>query len=52
MDDITTQMVEDFKIKSKKLKSQKTTREYASKTINDWINTIGTVFNYMIRKKI
>ena len=51
IDDITTQMVEDFKIKSKKLKSQKTTREYASKTINDWINTIGTVFNYMISKK-
>lgn len=51
MDDITTQMVEDFKIKSKKLKSQKTTREYAPKTINDWINTIGTVFNYMISKK-
>lgn len=51
IDDITTQMVEDFKIKSKKLKSQKTTREYAPKTINDWINTIGTVFNYMISKK-
>lgn len=51
MDDITTQMVEDFKIKSKKLKSQKTTREYAPKTINDWINAIGTVFNYMISKK-
>ena len=50
IDDITTQMVEDFKIKSKKLKSQKTTREYAPKTINDWINTIGTVFNYMISK--
>ena len=51
IDDITTQMVEDFKIKSKKLKSQKTTREYAPKTINDWINIIGTVFNYMISKK-
>ena len=51
IDDITTQMVEDFKIKSKKLKSQKTTLEYAPKTINDWINTIGTVFNYMISKK-
>lgn len=51
IDDITTQMVEDFKIKSKKLKSQKTTRQYAPKTINDWINTIGTVFNYMISKK-
>ncbi len=51
IDDITTQMVEDFKIKSKKLKSQKTTRKYAPKTINDWINTIGTVFNYMISKK-
>ena len=51
IDDITTQMVEDFKIKSKKLKSQKTTLEYAPKTINDWINTIGTVFNYMVSKK-
>jgi integrase len=51
IDDITSQMVEDFKIKSKKLKSQKTTREYSPKTINDWINIIGTVFNYMISKK-
>jgi len=51
MDDITTQMVEDFKLKAKKLKSQKTSREYAPKTINDWINIIGTVFNYMISKK-
>ena len=51
MDDITTQMVEDFKLKAKKLKSQKTNREYAPKTINDWINIIGTVFNYMISKK-
>ena len=51
MDDITTQMIEDFKIKAKKLKSQKTTREYSPKTINDWINIISTVFNYMISKK-
>ncbi len=51
MDDITTQMVEDFKLKAKKLKSQKPSREYAPKTINDWINIIGTVFNYMISKK-
>ena len=51
MDDITTQMVEDFKHKAKKLRSQKTSREYAPKTINDWINIIGTVFNYMISKK-
>ena len=51
MDDITTQMIEDFKQKAKKLKSQKTSREYAPKTINDWINIIGTVFNYMISKK-
>jgi len=51
IDDITTQMIEDFKQKAKKLKSQKTSREYAPKTINDWINIIGTVFNYMISKK-
>lgn len=51
IDDITTQMVENFKLKAKKLKSQKTGREYAPKTINDWINIVGTVFNYMISKK-
>lgn len=51
IDDITTQMVDDFKLKAKKLKSLKTGREYAPKTINDWINIIGTVFNYMISKK-
>lgn len=51
IDDITTQMVDDFKLKAKKLKSLKTGREYAPKTINDWINVIGTVFNYMISKK-
>jgi integrase len=51
MDDITTQMVEDFKSKARKLKSLKTSREYAPKTINDWINIVGTVFNYMISKK-
>ena len=44
-------MVDDLKLKAKKLKSQKTGREYAPKTINDWINVIGTVFNYMISKK-
>lgn len=51
IDNINTQMVEDFKLKAKKLKSLKTTREYAPKTINDWINIIGTVFNFMISKK-
>ncbi len=51
IDNISTQMIEDFKLKAKKLKSLKTGREYAPKTINDWINVIGTVFNYMISKK-
>ena len=51
IDDITTELIENFKVKSKKLKSQKTSRLYAPKTINDWINIIGTVFNYMISKK-
>lgn len=51
LDDITTHMIEDFKVKAKKLKSQKTNRVYAPKTINDWINIISTVFNYMISKK-
>lgn len=51
MNDIATAMVEDFKLKCKKLKSQKTARVFAPKTINDWINIIGTVFNYMISKK-
>jgi len=51
MDSINTQMVEDFKNKAKKLKSQKTNREYAPKTINDWLNIVGAVFNYMISKR-
>ena len=47
LDDITTEMLEDFKRKSKTLISSRTNRPYASKTINDWLDIISTVYNYM-----
>lgn len=48
LDAITTDMIEDFKYKARKKVSFKTKRPYAPKTINDWLDIIGTVFNYMI----
>jgi integrase len=44
-------MIEDFKNKSRNKKSEKTNRVYSAKTINDWINIIGTTYNFMINKK-
>lgn len=51
LDDITSEMIEDFKNKSRNKKSEKTNRIYSSKTINDWINIIATTYNFMINKK-
>lgn len=50
LDEITTEMLEDFKRAAKKEVSQRTGRPYAPKTINDWLNIIGTVYNFMIQK--
>lgn len=47
LDDISTEMLEDFKRKSKTLISQKTKRAYSAKTLNDWLDIISTVYNYM-----
>ncbi len=51
LDDITTEMIEDFRNKSRTKISERTKRTYAPSTINDWINIIGTTYNYMINKK-
>lgn len=47
LDDISIEMLEDFKRKSKTLISPKTKRPYSSKTLNDWLDIISTVYNYM-----
>jgi integrase len=51
LDDITTEMIEDFRNKCRSKISERTKRPYAPSTINDWINIIGTTYNYMINKK-
>jgi integrase len=50
LDEITTDLLQDFKQKSRKQISIRTGRIYAPKTINDWLNIVGTVFNFMINK--
>jgi len=50
IDEITTEMIEDFKQKSRKKISVRTKRAYAPKTMNDWIDIIGAVYNFMINK--
>lgn len=51
LDDITTEMIEDFRNKCRSKISARTKRPYAPSTINDWINILGTTYNYMINKK-
>ncbi len=51
LDDITTEMIEDFRNKCRNKISARTNRPYAPSTINDWINILGTTYNYMINKK-
>jgi integrase len=51
LDDITTEMVEDFRDKCRNKINIRSKRKYAPSTINDWINIIGTTYNYMINKK-
>lgn len=48
LDEITVEMLEDFKKRAKKKISQRTGRPYAAKTINDWLDIVGAVFNFMI----
>jgi len=48
LDEITTDMLEEFKRKAKKKISKRTGRSYAPKTINDWLDIVGSVFNFMI----
>lgn len=50
LDEITSDMIEDFKRASQKKVSKKTGRPYAPKTMNDWIDIVGTVYNHMINK--
>ena len=50
LDEITTEMLEEFKRGAKKEVSKRTGRPYAPKTINDWLNIVGTVYNFMIQK--
>lgn len=47
LDEITTNHIEEFKSNVKKQVSAKTKRPYSPKTINDWTNIIGTIYNYM-----
>ncbi|WP_294966311.1 site-specific integrase, partial [Sulfurimonas sp.] len=48
VDEITIELLENFRQKARKKISQRTGRPYAAKTINDWLNIVGTVINYMI----
>lgn len=50
IDDITPKVVEDFREKARNKKKDNKTF-YAPKTINDWINIVGTVFNFLIAKR-
>lgn len=51
IDDITPEVVEDFREKARNKKKDDKKTLYAPKTINDWINIIGTTFNFMITKR-
>ena len=50
MDEISTEQLDLFKKQSRTKKSLKTGRQYAPKTINDWLDIVNTVYNYMINK--
>jgi len=50
LDDITTDMLQEYKKKAKSKISQRTGRAYAPKTINDWLDIVNVVYNYMINK--
>lgn len=50
LDEITTDMIEDFKAAARKKISFKTKRPYAPKTINDWVDILSIVYNHMISK--
>ena len=51
LDEITTEMLESYKKKAKQKISLMTKRPYAPKTINDWIDIINAVYNFMIKNK-
>lgn len=50
VDEITSSDIEKFREKTRN-KKKKDGSEYAAKTKNDWIDLIGTVFNFLIKKK-
>ena len=50
LDEITTETIEKFKNKSKEKINIKTGKLYAPKTTNDWLDIIGTIFNFMINQ--
>lgn len=50
VDEITSNDVESFRDKTRN-KKKKNGKEYAAKTKNDWIDIVGTVYNYLIKKK-
>lgn len=50
LDDITPEVIEDFRQKARNKKKDNNVF-YAPKTVNDWINIIGTVFNFLILKR-
>jgi len=47
LENITTEMLEDYKSKARNKISPRTKRKYASSTINDWIDIVSIVYNYM-----
>lgn len=49
VDEITSKDVETFKEKVRN-KKKKNGDEYAAKTKNDWIDIVGTVYNFLIKK--
>ncbi|MBD3843522.1 MAG: hypothetical protein IE909_16895, partial [Campylobacterales bacterium] len=49
VDEITSKDVETFKEKVR-TKKKKNGDEYAAKTKNDWIDIVGTVYNFLIKK--
>lgn len=51
LNEITSDTIENLIKKKKTLISPKTNRPYAPKTINDWINLTGAIFNYSIDKQ-
>ena len=50
VDDITSNDIEIFRNKARE-KRKKNGDEYAPKTKNDWVDIVGTVYNFLIKKR-